>query len=385
MPSPHGAADNFTSTASEGNVLVITCSVFLFLMTVFMLVRVYAAAFVRKTAHWSDVTCFIGFLLTIAYYASCVLGTQHGYVGRHSWDVSVLQLMESNFFVTSYLENILCPAGLGFIKLSFFLLYLHLFAPSSSLKTAIWIGGSVSTVFYTLIVILTFIFMTPRPHETFAAHTATSLATKQVQMSVPLAAIGVFLDFYILILPIVGVSRLQLPSKRKFGVAIVFMTGGLACVASILTLYYRVRIQSTDDILLLLVPTLITSLVEMEIGVICSCVPALSQTLRHHLPAYNVLKTRIYASFNLSRQSRSEGTNRSTMDSMHIPDQSKTSFVMSNYAVLGKGGNASSETELNKANPMETVISGGGGSQRGEGIWMKHQLEQERSRTREMV
>jgi hypothetical protein len=125
------------------------------------------------------------------------------------------------------LENILCPAGLGFIKLSFFLLYMHLFAPSSGLKTAIWIGGSVSTVFYTLIVILTFIFMTPRPGETFAEHTATHLTTKQVQMSVPLAAIGVFLDFYILILPLVGVWRLQLPTRRKFGVAIVFMTGAL--------------------------------------------------------------------------------------------------------------------------------------------------------------
>jgi hypothetical protein len=54
MPNPQGPAHNFTSTASEGNVLVITCSVLLFLMTVFMIVRIYAAAFVRKTAHWSD-------------------------------------------------------------------------------------------------------------------------------------------------------------------------------------------------------------------------------------------------------------------------------------------------------------------------------------------
>jgi hypothetical protein len=123
----------------------------------------------------------------------------------------------------------------------------------------------------------------------------------------------------------------------------------------------------------------------MEIGVICSCAPALSQTLRHHLPAYGVLKSRIYASFNLSRQSHSQGTDRSTTDNMDISGQSKTFLVMSDYVMLGKGENASREIELDKANPMKTVISGGGGNRKGEGIWMKHQLEQERSRTREMV
>ncbi|KAI9691510.1 MAG: hypothetical protein M1822_007581 [Bathelium mastoideum] len=354
-------------------------------MIAFVLVRAYSAVFVRKRVQWSDATCFIGFLLTVTYYATCVLGVQSGYVGRHSWDVSVGQLMGSNFFVTSYLENILCPAGLGFIKLSFFLLFMHLFAPFKDLRAAIWIGGTITVVFYTLIVILTFVFDTPRSGETFAEHTATKLATKQTQMSVPLAAISVFLDFYILILPFVGVWKLQLSTERKLGVAIIFMTGAMACVASILSLYYRVRIQTTDDILQLLVPTLITSLVEMEVGVICSCAPALSQTLRHHLPPYEVLRSQIYASLNLSRRSRSQGTDGSSADDMQFSAKSKESAAVSDYAMLSKGFNAPSLIELSHAEPTKTTISGGGRIRNGEGIWMERQVELERSRVQEDV
>ncbi|KAL9074038.1 MAG: hypothetical protein Q9157_004528 [Trypethelium eluteriae] len=292
-------------------------------------------------------------LLTNAYYAACVLGVQNGYVGRHSWDVSVAQLMESDFFVTSYIENILCPAGLGFIKLSFFLLYMHLFAPFKGLRIAIWIGGTISTAFYTIIVILSFVFDTPRPGETFAAHTATKMATKQVHMSVPLAAISVVLDF--------------------------------ACVASMITLSYRSQIQTTDDILLLLVPTLITSLVEMEVGVICSCAPALSQTLHHHLPPYEVLRSQISAGLNLSRRSRSGDSDVSKSEASNSYAKSNDSGPTSEYTLLGKGMNTPGFIELGHAEPTKTIVSGGSGIRREDGIWMERQVELERSGAREIV
>jgi hypothetical protein len=114
-----------------------------------------------------------------------------------------------------------------FIKLSFFLLYLFIFAPSRGLRIAVWVGGVFCTVFYTAMVILSFVFYTPRDGETFAEHTSSVLATYEVKMSAPLAGIGTVLDFYILLLPIFGVWRLQVSPKRKVGIAAVFATGFL--------------------------------------------------------------------------------------------------------------------------------------------------------------
>lgn len=104
---------------------------------------------------------------------------------------------------------------------------MHLFRPLSGMRVAIWIGGSISALFYTVIVILTFIFVTPRSGETYITHLTTSLQHDESVMSVPFAAISMVIDLYILVLPIVGVWQLQLPTRQKFAVAVVFMTGAM--------------------------------------------------------------------------------------------------------------------------------------------------------------
>lgn len=46
-----------------------------------------------------------------------------------------------------------------------------------------------------------------------------------VQFSVPRFAVGLVMDIYILILPIVAVSTLQMPPRRKVGIILIFTTG----------------------------------------------------------------------------------------------------------------------------------------------------------------
>ncbi|KAL8711208.1 MAG: hypothetical protein Q9220_004353 [cf. Caloplaca sp. 1 TL-2023] len=65
-------------------------------------------------------------------------------------------------------------------------------------------------------------------------------------------AVNVASDFYIFLLPIPGVLQLQLPKKRKIGVCAIFATGSLV--------------------------------VELTVGVMCGCMPALAGFFRHYLP-----------------------------------------------------------------------------------------------------
>ena len=123
------------------------------------------------------------------------------------------------------MDGVVNPAGLGFIKLTFFILYLQLFRPLKSIRLAIWVGAIVSTLFYTLVVVLAFIFTTPRPGENFATHLVSELEQKEIRLAIPQAGISVALDLYILILPIYSVWQLQLSRERKVGVSLVFLTG----------------------------------------------------------------------------------------------------------------------------------------------------------------
>ena len=112
-------------------------------------------------------------------------------------------------------------------KIPFFLLNLQLFKPIKALRFCIYAGMIFSVGFYASVTVAQFYFETPRRGETFVSHNLGPLAKKSLNLSIPLSAVGVVIDFYILILPIVAVSRLHLAKKRKIGLCFVFGTGSM--------------------------------------------------------------------------------------------------------------------------------------------------------------
>ena len=113
-----------------------------------------------------------------------------------------------------------------FIKLSFFLLYLQIFRPFLWLRICIIAGAVIVTAVYLAAIIGEFILQTPRPGQTWFEMFQASNADKGgANVTWALAAWALASDVYILVLPIAGVSRLQVSAKRRFGVIMAFMTG----------------------------------------------------------------------------------------------------------------------------------------------------------------
>lgn len=121
------------------------------------------------------------------------------------------------------IEVIVCPA-LGFIKITFFILYMQLFRPVRSLRLAIWFGGIVNVAAYTAFTIAWFVLITPAPGESMQAHFTGPMQLKAAGLAYPIPVVGLVLDIYILILPLVGIHRLQISKARKFTVMAVFLT-----------------------------------------------------------------------------------------------------------------------------------------------------------------
>lgn len=122
---------------------------------------------------------------------------------------------------------VLAAPALGFAKITFFLMYYQIFRPKITLRYLIYIGGIATAIFYTGSTIAQFIFMTPRPGETFLTHFLSPFQLKINYFSVPHSAVGAGIDLYILVLPIVAVVQLQLATKQKIGIVIICMTGSL--------------------------------------------------------------------------------------------------------------------------------------------------------------
>ena len=112
-----------------------------------------------------------------------------------------------------------------FTKLTFFLMYLQIFWPFKWLRICIYLGATVTAVFYLAVEGFWLYNMTPRKGQSFESVVLSSAEYKVLVLSVPVAAVGLGIDLYLLVLPITGVMHLQLPTRRKIGVILIFMTG----------------------------------------------------------------------------------------------------------------------------------------------------------------
>ncbi len=99
-----------------------------------------------------------------------------------------------------------------FTKLTLLLLYHRIFYPDKKTRYAIWLGVVVTFLAYLIIMILYI--------------SVSDLNTKTL-LNRAVGVMNVVSDFYILTIPIVAVSRLQMSRSRKLGVIAVFLTGAL--------------------------------------------------------------------------------------------------------------------------------------------------------------
>lgn len=109
-----------------------------------------------------------------------------------------------------YLSIILPPTVL-LIKLSLLLLYLRIFGPDKVTRYLIYFGITFCSVAYTIVMFLSI----------FASVQGAINGSKTV------GAISLSSDIYILCVPIMAASKLQMSRKRRIGLFLVFLTGGL--------------------------------------------------------------------------------------------------------------------------------------------------------------
>ncbi|KAI4179877.1 MAG: hypothetical protein L6R41_007584 [Letrouitia leprolyta] len=174
-------------------------------------------------------------------------------------------LFEITFIQAFYGPTIL------FTKLCLFILYYRLFSPSDVMRYLIYFGVAFNVVFYFIYIFL-YAFLCKSKAQTCAMQLKT--------LGLVTTAINIVDDFYILSIPLAAISSLQLPPKKKVGLLAIFFTGFLACLCSIISLYYRVVLVREKDDVWNAVPVTVLGIVESNIGIICGCLPTLPALFR---------------------------------------------------------------------------------------------------------
>ncbi|KAL9593769.1 MAG: hypothetical protein Q9219_007390 [cf. Caloplaca sp. 3 TL-2023] len=104
-----------------------------------------------------------------------------------------------------------------------------------------------------------FAFETPGRHETWQAHQLSPRVELGARFGPAQSFVGLGIDIYVLILPMIGLSKLQMPLSRKIGVGIIFMSAILACLGSALSIVYRWKLLINADTTWLATPVFITT------------------------------------------------------------------------------------------------------------------------------
>jgi len=121
-----------------------------------------------------------------------------------------------------------------FVKNTFFIMYFQLFWLMQWLRVCVYIGGLFMTTFYIGFTVGELVIVIPRRGESLISHDLGQLYKMTIPVSVSLAAVGFVIEAYILLLPIVAVSRLHLRPRQKVGVTLIFMFGILSGTNSFL-------------------------------------------------------------------------------------------------------------------------------------------------------
>ena len=112
-------------------------------------------------------------------------------------------------------------------KLSLFLLYLRLFSVNQKPRILIYLGIVTTSLFYFASMLVPIIVCSPWKGESRLMALASARCAQDKQLGYVTTVFNVLSDFYLLIIPIIIVSKLQMPTQRKIGVISLFMLGFL--------------------------------------------------------------------------------------------------------------------------------------------------------------
>ncbi|GIK02957.1 hypothetical protein Aspvir_007022 [Aspergillus viridinutans] len=295
VPAPAGQKSNFVTPVSHAEEYYIIAGICTALMAFLVLLRLYIRFLVTHTPWWDDLTAVLALLSQSAYTGMIIKEGSLG-LGRHVWDVTLAKFAEFDRYA-----RILTAPAIYFTKLTLLLLYLRLFLLNRFVKIGIWGGIVFCTVYYTAAFFLN-IFLKD-------VHALLMLAYS-------VGVIGVVSDVYIITLPLLAIAQLHLSRAKKWRVAAVFLTGLLSVVMSILGCVYRFQLNLMD-ITYSLGEIYIVNTMEVDIGIICTCLPLLGTLFKENtkeswwLTRFRSIRNRLFSS---RAASQGSGGSRSVAD-----------------------------------------------------------------------
>ncbi|KZM25069.1 uncharacterized protein EKO05_0007577 [Ascochyta rabiei] len=287
---------------SRGPAVRATSAATLVLCSVFVILRLMSRFFVVKKPGWDDYTMIAAWLLAFGASFSIIFGTTKG-LGRHQDHIPDpwLEPMQQSAYAFSVLYN---PALMA-AKTSILIFYLSL---SKTQKIFRW--ATISTLVVVnvgglALTILNIVQCRPVSAAWMSPIPATAHCTNIVTIYLSSAPLNIITDLAILFLPMPILTSMRLPTKQKMILVITFGFGVFVAVVDVIRIAYLQDAQraalvaaqadraesgtnqrNSSDFSWFASLSFMWSTVEINLGIMCGCVPAMKPLVRRFLPSW---------------------------------------------------------------------------------------------------
>jgi hypothetical protein len=160
-------------------------------------------------------------------------------MGPHIWDIPGIVFLKPSYGIKMVVAQALYSPCAYLIKLSILLLYRRVFiSPGGRARFFIYLGIYGFSVLYFVVFVLSWAYCV---HDQSLTN-GGSCQSKGSYMTWALASVNVFTDMYILTIPFFVISKLHISTQRKGAVIAVFFVSLAATIASVVSVYYRIKL-----------------------------------------------------------------------------------------------------------------------------------------------
>ncbi|KAI0534170.1 integral membrane protein [Xylaria digitata] len=277
-PSP-GEESNFLDPPSQAWMPRVAIYTTLPVAVAFIILRFYSRLHLRQKLQWEDYLCLAAGVRHLRHAKTAV----NDVYGRHAWDIPLTALTTAYELLA---VTILYSVASALVELSLLALFHRLFSPSTRSKILIRFGIVFTTVLYVAALVLCIYYNIPHLDDMGWIDPVfmSSVQSADLPLAVIFGILGTVTDLYVVAIPLASVARLKLLTSRKIGLAGLFATGFLVCGFSLALLIARVGfyrgVNKNSDFLWVAMQTYALAVSEVNLGIVCACVPVAFPILR---------------------------------------------------------------------------------------------------------
>ncbi|KAK1815506.1 hypothetical protein LTR12_010057 [Friedmanniomyces endolithicus] len=275
---------DYVHPVTHGPALLIVNVIFITLVTVAVVGRLYSRLVVKQWFGVDDSLILLAYLFTIGMTVVVVLANEAYGWNLHEWDLKPSMIVQANKI--AFVAKLMFTLAATFTRLSLICFYYRL-VKDSGLRWFNWVLHA--SLAWTVAVCISFVceviwLCVPTQAYWIFPPMANAYCLDEGKVMLGGGVINCFSDLLTTVLPIPIIARLQMPLKQRVGVCILLCLGCIVTIAGAIRTYFiwKSLIAQYDEPWYAY-PLWIAAAVEIDLAVICACAPAWKSLLQQRI------------------------------------------------------------------------------------------------------